>query len=87
MTGTKQTHVGAIVASAATKHVVRNTVHNNFFELKGTAKSYFMYYSRAVIILFNTGLQKYAFPTYSFGKARFSSFYVLVFHVSVSVSS
>ena len=54
--GTKQTHVGAIIASATTKHVVRNMVHNNFFELKGATKSYFMYYSRVVIILFNTGL-------------------------------
>ena len=30
--------------------------------------------------------RKSAFSTYSFGKARFSSFYVLIFRVSVSAS-
>ena len=42
-----------------------------------------MNYSRVVIILFSTGLQESAFSIYSFGKTRFSSFYVLVFRVSV----
>ena len=46
---------------------------------------YFMHYSRVVIILFSTGLYKSAFSTYSFGKTRFSFFYVLVFRVSVSL--
>ena len=53
--------------------------------IKGTTKLYFMNYSRVVIILFSTGLQKSAFSTYSFGKTRGSSFYVLVFCVSVSL--
>ena len=45
-----------------------------------------MNYSRVVIILFSTGsLLKSAFSTYPFGKTRFSSFYVLVFRVSVSL--
>ena len=52
---------------------------------KGATKLYFMNYSRVVIIFYRTGLQKSGFPTYSFGKTRFSSFYVLVFCVSVSL--
>ena len=39
-----------------------------------------------VIILFSAGLYKSAFSTYSFGKTRFSSFCVLVFRVSVSLT-
>ena len=50
---------------------------------KGAAKLYFMYYSCVVIILFNMGLYKSAFPTYYFVKTRFSSFCVLVFRISV----
>ena len=49
--------------------------------IKGATKLYFMNYSRVVIILFGTG----TFSTYSFGKTRFSSFYILVFCVSVSL--
>ena len=47
---------------------------------------YFMYYWRVVIVLFTMGLYKSAFSTYSFRKARFSSFYVLDFRVSVSLA-
>ena len=53
--------------------------------LKGATKLHFMHYSRVVIILFSAGLCKSAFCTYSFGKTRFSSFYVLVFHDSISL--
>ena len=53
---------------------------------KGAAKLYFMNYFRVVIILFSTGLYKSAFSTYSFGKTRFPSFYILVLYVSASVS-
>ena len=46
----------------------------------------FMYYLRVVIILLSTGLCKSAFSTCCFGKTKFSSFYVLVFRVSVSLA-
>ena len=52
---------------------------------KGATELYFMHYSRVVIILLSTGLYKSAFSTYSFGKARFSSFSILVFHVPISL--
>ena len=52
---------------------------------KRATKLYFMYYSRVVIILFSTGLYKFAFCTYSFGKTRFLYFCVLVFRASVSL--
>ena len=48
--------------------------------LKGTAKLSFIYYSCVVIILFNAGLYKSAFSTYSlilFGKLGFLLLYVL----------
>ena len=54
-------------------------------KVKGATKLFFMYYFRVVIILFSTGLYKSAFSTYDFGKTSFSSFYVLVFRVSVSL--
>ena len=47
----------------------------------------FMNYLRGVIFSFSMGLYKSAFSTYSFGKARFSSFCFLVFHVSISLVS
>ena len=62
-----------------------------FYQLKGAAKLYFMYYFRVVIILFSTGLYKSAFSTHDIGKTNFSSFWcfgvfgVLVFRVSVSL--
>ena len=40
---------------------------------------------RVVIILLGMDLCKSAFSTYSFGKTRFSSLCVLVFHVSISL--
>ena len=50
---------------------------------KGAIKLYFMHCLRVVIILVSTGLYKSAFSTYFFfWKTRFSSFCVLVFHVS-----
>ena len=53
---------------------------------KGATKLYFMYYLRVVVILFSTGLCKSAYSDFSFGKTRFSSFCVLVFCVSVSLT-
>ena len=50
---------------------------------KRAAKSYFMYYSRVVIVLFNK-VYKSVFSTYSLSKTRFPSLCVLVFRVSVS---
>ena len=52
---------------------------------KGATKLYFMHYLRVLIIFCGTGLYQSAFSTYSFIKTRFSSFSVLVFHVSISV--
>ena len=66
--------------------LISNKLVNCQFKLKGATKFYFMYYSRVVIILFSTGLYKSAFSTCSFGKTSFSSFCVLVFHVSVSLA-
>ena len=43
--------------------------HSNIF--KGTVKSYYKHYSFVVIILFNRGLYKSAFSTYSSGKLIF----------------
>ena len=54
--------------------------------VKGATKSYPMYYSRVVIILFSAGLYKSAFSTYSFDKTSFSSFCVLAFRLSVSLA-
>ena len=42
-----------------------------FLWFKGTPKFYFTHYLCVVIILFNTGLCKSAFSTYSFGKLDF----------------
>ena len=47
-------------------------------------KLFFRYYLRVAIILFSTDIYQSTFTIYSFGKTRFSSFYVLVFCVSVS---
>ena len=44
-----------------------------------------MHHSSVVIILFSAGLYKSVFSTYSFGKIRFSAFFVFVFRVSVSL--
>ena len=46
----------------------------------GATKLYFMYYSRVVIILFSTGLEKSAFSAYSFGFCQ-----CFFFRVSVSL--
>ena len=46
---------------------------------------YFIHYSRVIIILFRAGLYKSAFSTYSFVKSRFASFFVLAFHVFISL--
>ena len=61
--------------------------------LKGATKSYFMYYSRVVIIFFSTGLEKSVFSsTYSFGLSfcfifsRFC-FFVVLHYVLNSMSS
>ena len=48
---------------------------SDFIHLKGATKSYFTRYSCVVIILFNTGLSRFAFSTISFRK--------LVFRLSV----
>ena len=56
----------------------------NFYFVKGATKFYFMH-SRKVILLFSFGLSKSAFYTYFSGKARVSSFCVLVFRVSISL--
>ena len=58
----------------------------SYLSAKGATKLYFMCYSRVVIILFNTGLYRSGFSTYSFDKIRFSSSCVLIFHVSVSLA-
>ena len=41
---------------------------------KGATKLYFTHYSCVVIVLFNTGLYKSVFSTYSFGRQVFLSF-------------
>ena len=46
---------------------------------KGARKSFFMHYSCVVIILFNTGLHKSVFSTYSFGKLVFCLSALFVF--------
>ena len=48
-------------------------------QFKGSAKLYFVYYSRVVIILFSAGLYKSAFSIYSFNKTGFLSFCVWFF--------
>ena len=54
----------------------------------GAAKFHIMYYSRAAIILFSTGLPKLTFSTYSFGKPGFhlSVLFVFLFMSVCSVS-
>ena len=55
--------------------------------VKGASKFQFIpfvNYFPVVIILFSTGLYKSAFCAYFFGKTRFSSFWVVFFHVSIS---
>ena len=54
-------------------------------QFKGSAKLYFVYYSRVVIILFSAGLYKSAFSIYSFNKTGFLSFCVWFFCVSMSL--
>ena len=44
---------------------------------------YFMHYSLVVTILFSTSLYRSAFSTYSSDKTWFTSFCVLIFHVSI----
>ena len=53
---------------------------NIFF--KGATKFYFTHYLHMVIILFNTGLYKSAFSTFSFGKLAFCISVAPVFSVS-----
>ena len=51
-----------------------------YFSVRGASKLYFRQYSCTVIILFNKGLNKSAFPFYSFGKLvfRLSAFSALI---------
>ena len=55
------------------------------YVIKGATKLYFMHYLRVVIILLSKGFYKSAFSAYSLGKTRFSSFWVLDFHISISL--
>ena len=64
-----------------------SSLHSRFCSkaFKGATKLHFVHYSRVVITLLSMDLHKSAFSTYSFGETRFSSFYVLIFRVFVSL--
>ena len=57
-------------------------IHGQF---KGATKFYFTHYSRVVITLFNTGLSKSVFSTFSFGKLVFFVFLRFLCFLSVCV--
>ena len=58
---------------------------NQGFVFKGATKLYSIHYSRVVIILFCTGLEKSAFSAYSLGRNRFVSLCVLGISFSISL--
>ena len=72
---------GGLVFRDKKINVIFERANIGFACFQGAMKLYFRHYSCGVIILLNTGLDKSAFSTYSFGKLVFILFVFSAFSV------